>query len=81
MDLLSTHLKNYISIFTLNFEIKQFLNLDPLFVGDILWLSAKQMLVDHLLLVDQVSRLHDQAHQVGDVVRPLVQHLKTVVSK
>jgi hypothetical protein len=37
--------------------------------------------VDHLLLVDQVSRLHDQAHQVGDVVRPLVQHLKTVVSK
>ena len=39
------------------------------------WLGCSvHMFVNHLLLVDQVGRLHDQAQEVRDVVGPLVQH-------
>ena len=30
----------------------------------------------HLLLVDEVGGLHDEAEQVADVVGPFVQHLE-----
>lgn len=33
------------------------------------------MLVNHFLPVNQVSRFHNQAHQIADVMRPLIEHL------
>ena len=38
--------------------------------------DLEHVLVHHLLLVDEVGGLHDEAQQVADVVGPFVQHLE-----
>ena len=39
------------------------------------------MFVDHLLLVDQVGRLHHKVHQLVGVATPRVQSLQRILTK
>lgn len=40
---------------------------------------GEQVLVDHLLLVDEVGGLAEQLHEAVEVVRPVVEHLARVL--
>ena len=42
---------------------------------------CSQMFVDHLLLVDQVGRLHHQVHQLVGVTAPGVQGFQWILNK